>query len=228
MPENRLDQRFGHPKSYNVNQETLNPNPPSLTLTEYYYSAKQLRTISCIFTVATLLATFGCAKPKHHEMTEEESLKRYGKTPATAEGIASVIDDQNRIQGRKDTTDYAQAYETSVTEATILLSVLKALDSGDTKRAKEMLVMSLNTHTGFLPESQKRAKIPEKQLHEARAIAHDYLDYLTQHTNAIVIGRVDFGMAFNGLSKLLDDPVDLERLVRLLRSLDSNQSKQPN
>jgi len=55
--------------------------------------------------------------------------------------------------------------------------------------------------------------------------ARNYLDYLASHTNIIVVPRVDYNMAFEGLTDLLKDPADLKRLQQLLESLNWNASK---
>ena len=59
-----------------------------------------------------------------------------------------------------------------------------------------MLLTTLNTDTGFLPEFQKRGKISKKQLDEATVIARNYLDYLAAHTNVIVVPRCGFQHGF--------------------------------
>ncbi len=145
--------------------------------------------------------------------------------PMTAEGMVSIIDDRNRREGRKDTSNYAQAHLAMVTAAAIHLQMLQALDRGDTNMAKRMLLSTLNVDTGFLPECQKRGKISEKQLEEASVFARNYLDYLVAHTNVIVVPRVDFNMALYGLADLLKDRADLERLNKLLESLNWPASK---
>ena len=158
-------------------------------------------------------------------MTEAEFLNRYGKVSLTPEGIGSMIDDKNRQEGRKDTSDNVQAHRTAVTEAEIHLQMLQALDRGDTNMAKNMLLTTLNVDTGFLPEFQKRGKISKKQLEEATIFARNYLDYLAAHTNVIIVPRLDFNMAFYGLAGLLEDPADVQRLQKLIESLDWNASK---
>jgi len=184
-----------------------------------------MRTIISIATVATLLCAFGCSKPAPSPPREKEFLDRYGNVPMTAEGIDSIIDDRNRREGRTDTSDYVEAHRRAVTEAAIHLKMLQALDRGDTNMAKKMLLTTLNVDTGFLPEFQKRGKISEKQLDEANVFARNYLDYLASHTNIIVVPRVDYNMAFEGLTDLLKDPADLKRLQQLLESLNWNASK---
>lgn len=143
----------------------------------------------------------------------------------TAEGMASIIDDRSRREGRKDTSDYVEAQLRAVTDAAIHLKMLQALDHGDTNMAKKMLLTTLNVDIRFLPEFQKRGKISEKQLEEANVLARNYLDYLAAHTNVLVVPRVDYNMAFGGLAELLKDPADLKRLQQLLESLNWNASK---
>jgi hypothetical protein len=178
-----------------------------------------MRTIISIAAVATLLCDLGCSKPAPHQLTEKEFLDRYGNAPMTAEGMVSIIDDRNRREGQKDTTDYVHAHRTTVTEAAMHLRMLQALDRGDTNLAKLMLLSTLNVDTGFLPEFQKRGKIPEKQLEEATVFARNYLDYLAAHTN-LIVPRLDYYMALDGLTDLLKDTADLQRLNQLLESLN--------
>jgi hypothetical protein len=184
-----------------------------------------MRTIACIASLAALLCAVGCSKPAPRPLTEKEFLDRYGNVPMTPEGMDSIIDDRNRREGRKDTSDYGEAHRRAVSDAGIHLQMLQALDRGDTNMAKKMLLTTLNVDTGFLPEFQKRGKISEKRLQEASAFARGYLDYLAAHTNVIVVPRLDYNMAFLGLADLLKDPADLQRLQQLLESLNWNASK---
>jgi hypothetical protein len=162
----------------------------------------------------------GCGRQEPRRMGEKEFLERYHDVPMTPEGISKMIDDRNKIEGRKDTTDYSFEYSRSTSDGTITLLILRALDQGDVARAKQMLISRLNAGVGFLPEYGKSAKLTSEQVNDARKFAKDYLDYLASHTNEISPKRLDFQMGFLGLAQLLqDEPQELAQLKSVVQAM---------
>ncbi len=179
-----------------------------------------------VFALSATLVLSGCAARKPDRLSEQKFLQRHHDTPLTPEGITSMIDDRNRRAGKKDTTDYAQAYAANATDGMTRLRILEALDRGDTAKAKRLLMTTMNIDAGFLPVFGARTQIPEEQREQARTFARGYLDYLIGHTNEIPVGRIDFGGCFMGIGQLLEDsPADLIRLTNLLQSLDWAQAR---
>jgi hypothetical protein len=174
-----------------------------------------------ILAISAALVLSGCSTRNPNSLSEQEFLQRYHDTSLTPEGITSIIDDRNRRAGKKDTTDYAQAYAANVTDGMTRLRILEALDRGDTAKAKRLLTTTMNIDAGFLPVFGARAQISQEQRDQAGRFAKGYLDYLIGHTNEIQVGRIDFGNCFIGLGQLLrDSPTELRRLTNLIQSLD--------
>jgi hypothetical protein len=172
--------------------------------------------------VAVLVCLFcgGCAKEDPVKASEEELVQRYKDVVLTPEGVASIIDDRNKREGRNDRTDYAQAFADNVTDGMTQLRVLEALDHGDVAKAKQVLITAINIDTGFLPVFRARAGISEAQRAEAEKFARNYLDYLIAHTNEVQVGGGDFAGCFAALGSLLEgSPDDQARLTNLVHSL---------
>jgi hypothetical protein len=173
-----------------------------------------------LFVILTTFVCAGCSTREPQQLSEKEFLERYHDVPLTPEGMATIIDDRNKLAVKKDTTDYAQAYASNVTDGTIKLRVLEALDRGDVAKAKRLLITTMNVDAGFLPVFGARAQISKVQREDASKFAKGYLDYLIAHTNEIQVGRVDFGGCFIGMGSLLENsPDDLIRLTNLIQSL---------
>jgi hypothetical protein len=153
-------------------------------------------------------------------------LARYGSVPLTAGGITAIIEDRNRREGQEDHTNYEQAHEAALSEATTNLEMLRALDRGETELVRKMLFTLLNVDVGFLPQYRQRSTLSAEQITSAEDLARDYLSYLEQTTNHFSVLRLDFQMALHGLADLLEDREDLERLVRLLRRLTPTDADQ--
>ena len=180
---------------------------------------------SYVLLVLAALVSSGCSSRERNPASEEEFLLRYHDAPLTPEGMTRIIEDRNKRAGKKDPTDYAQAYAANVTDGMTRLRALEALDRGDIAKAKRLLMTIMNIDAGFLPVFGARAQLPEEQREQARKFAKGYLDYLIGHTNEIQAGRIDFGGCFIGLGQLLQDsPTDLIRLTNLLQSLDWPQA----
>jgi hypothetical protein len=178
-----------------------------------------------IVVILAALVPSGCSTRALDHLSEQEFLQRYHDAPLTPEGMTSIIDDRNKRTGKKDTTDYAQAYAANVTDGMTRLRILEALDRGDIARGKRLLITTMNIDAGFLPVFGARTRIPEEQREQATKFAKGYLDYLIGHTNEIQVGRIDFGGCFIGLGQLLQgSPADLIRLTNLIQSLDWPQA----
>jgi hypothetical protein len=174
-----------------------------------------------ILTISATLVLIGCSTRTPERLSDEEFMERHHDTPLTPEGITRIIDDRNKREGKKDATDYAQAYAADAVDGMTRLRTLEALDRGDTAKAKRLLMTTMNVDAGFLPVFGTRAQIPAEQQEEARTFAKGYLNYLIAHTNEIQVGRIDFSGCFIGIGELLrDSPSDLMRLTNLMQSLD--------
>jgi len=113
----------------------------------------------------------GCVTHNPRSMSEEEILERYGDVPIIPDGMAWMIDDMNRERGIEDNADYAQAFQSDLTQGRVALMTVKQIDKGDIATARRMLLTSVNLNVGFLPVYQKRAEIEAKTLADAKIFA---------------------------------------------------------
>jgi hypothetical protein len=179
-----------------------------------------MKATNALVVLAAILLS-GCATRKPEQASEQEFLQRYRDEPLTPEGMTAIMDDRNKIAGKKDTTDYAQAYDANATDGMTRLRILEALDKGDIPKAKRLLMTTMNIDAGFLPVFGARAKISKEKRAQATKFARGYLDYLAAHTNEIAVGRLDFTGCFIGLGQLLEDsPEDMTRLTNLIQRLN--------
>src|SRR5947208_648533 len=100
-----------------------------------YSAATMSKTIHILAIIATLLSA-GCLKQQPLQLSKQEFLNGYQDLSVTPEGIAKIIDDQNRLAGKTDVTDYAQEYGRNVSDGFTKLLVLEAIDRGDIAKAK--------------------------------------------------------------------------------------------
>lgn len=171
--------------------------------------------------ILVTILLIGCATRKPEQASDQEFLQRYRDVPLTPEGMTAIIDDRNKRAGKKDTTDYAQAYDANATDGMTRLRILEALDKGDIPKAKRLLMTTMNVDAGFLPVFGAKAKISKEEQAQATKFARGYLDYLASHTNEIPAGRLDFTGCFIGLGQLLEDsPEDVTRLTNLIQRLN--------
>jgi hypothetical protein len=107
-----------------------------------------------------------------------------------------------------------QSFERDLSEASLFLKTLQALDSGDVAKARQIAMVPVLVDMASLPDYAK-SHLTAMQKHELILLARNTLDYLTAH-------RVEFDghlpsiqACIRGLRNILTDPEDVRRLNEL-------------
>lgn len=128
---------------------------------------------------------------------------------------------------REDETNYAQAFQTTLTEAKLNLLALEQIDKGDIAKARWMLLLQINLNLGFLPVYQEGAHLAPSAIEDAQDFAKDALDYLTTHQEDLDLRSPAVSIAVNAIEQLLtDDPEQVKRVQTLAESLSREAKKQ--
>ncbi|HVU07703.1 MAG TPA: hypothetical protein VHG89_04075 [Verrucomicrobiae bacterium] len=95
------------------------------------------------------------------------------------------------------------------------LAYLKALESGDLAKVKQMVRTQLFLNISFLPTYAKKFKMSAEEKIEADAFAKNALSYIWEHRKEIDGRSPAVQGALSAFPQLLTDKNDLERLQKL-------------
>ena len=120
-----------------------------------------------------------------------------------------------------------QAFEADLSELTLFLKTLHALDSGDVARARRIASVPVLVDSSSLPSHAAAGHPTPEQRQELVAVARDALDYMLRHKDEWYSRMPSVRMAMRGLQKILTEPEDVCRLKELSDYLTELEKKAP-
>jgi hypothetical protein len=158
----------------------------------------------------------GC---KSTPSTSEASDAELKNTKLTPEGISDYIEHRSKSHGLKDDTNYKQAFDSNFADLNVSIRALKSLESGDVKKAKQMLQTTMFLNFSFMPIFAEKFKMSTEQKTEYAALAKEVLNYCCEYKDELnpKLPSVQWGL--RGLSQTLTDTNDLAQLEQLMGSL---------
>jgi hypothetical protein len=126
--------------------------------------------------------------------------------------------------------NYQQAYEASLVEGRVMMTVLQSLDTGDVRKTRKLGMLSLHLTLSFLPHYAAETNPTAEQRQEELALARGVLDYMLVHRDELDPRLGSVRMGIRGLQKILTHPEDVQRLTELsdyLAGVEKNMSGSP-
>jgi hypothetical protein len=108
-----------------------------------------------------------------------------------------------------------QAFESELSEATLFMQTLTALDSGDIAKTRKIAEIPVFVDIVGLPSFAAKGHPTPEQKQELVALARHVLDYLQRHRSELDPRLPTIGAAMGGLQKILTEPEDIRRLQEL-------------
>ena len=121
--------------------------------------------------------------------------------------------------------NYQQAYEANLADGRVLMTTLRALDTGDIRKTRQIGMTGLHVTLSFLPTFAAQANPTPEQKQEELALARDVLDYMLAHREELDPRLPTVRMGVRGLQKILAEPEDVRRLTELSGYLVSVEKK---
>ena len=185
-----------------------------------------MKKLSCATALVLCAILFSSCKttPTASKPSDEE-LK---KTELTPEGISGFVDHRSKSRGLKDDTNYKQAFDSNFANVNVSMRALKSLESGDVKKAKQMLQTTMFLDLSFMPVFAKKFKLSPDQKIETEVLAKEVLNYCCQYKDELNPQLPTTKWGLQGLAQTLTNTNDLVKLKQLVESLyKSSASENP-
>jgi hypothetical protein len=121
--------------------------------------------------------------------------------------------------------NHQQAYDTDLAQGRLMITTLRALDTGDITKTRLVPLNSLYTTLFFLPFHAAEIHPTAEQKQEELALAREVLDYMLLHRNELDPGSLSLRMGMAGLRSILTEPGDTPRLKELSDYLSGAEKK---
>ena len=111
--------------------------------------------------------------------------------------------------------NYQQAYEQELTDGSVTMTTLRALDTGDISKTRRVAMGSLHMTLHALVNSESRARPTPEQKQDEIKLAREVLNYMLMHREDYDprLPSVRFGV--RSLQKILTETEDVRRLTEL-------------
>jgi hypothetical protein len=114
-----------------------------------------------------------------------------------------------------DRPTYQDVHDSDLVQGEVQLQYLKAFESGDLAKAKQMARTQLFLNISFLPTYAKKFKMSAEEKTEADAFTKNALNYIWEHRKEIDGKLPAVQGALSAFPQLLTDKGDLDRLQEL-------------
>ena len=111
--------------------------------------------------------------------------------------------------------NYQQAYESSLAEGRVAMTILHALDSGDIRKTRQVTMTSLHVTLSGLPTYAARAHATHEQRQEELSLARDVLNYMLAHREDFDPRLPSVKAGMRGLREMLTGSDDARQLAEL-------------
>jgi hypothetical protein len=111
--------------------------------------------------------------------------------------------------------NYQQAHEAGLAEGRAMMTTLRALDTGDIRKTRKIVMTSLHVTLSFLSTYAAQAHPNPEQKQEEVALGRDVLDYMLLHREELDPRLPSVRMGVRGLQKILTQAGDVRRLMEL-------------
>ena len=118
-----------------------------------------------------------------------------------------------------------QAYEASLTDGQVMMATLRTLESGDVRKAKQIVMTSLEVTLSSLGSLAGQAHPTPEQKQEEIAFARDVLEYMLAHREEINPRLPSVRAGVRGLQKMLTQAEDIPRVSELSEYLAAVEKK---
>ena len=120
---------------------------------------------------------------------------------------------------------YQQAYEQNLTDGSVTMMTLRALDTGDVQKTRRMAMTSLHVTLGGLADFAAQAHPTPEQKQETVKLAKEVLDYMVAHREDYDPRLPSVRVGMRALQKILTEPDDVLRLTELTDYLNGVEKK---
>jgi hypothetical protein len=177
-----------------------------------------MKKLSCITVLVFCVILFSSCK-KTTPIISEPSDEELKNTALTPEGISGFIEQRSKSRGLEDDTNYKQAFDSNFSDVYVSMRVLKSLESGDVKKAKQMLQTTMFLDLSFMPVFAKKFKLSPDQKIETEALAKEILNYCCENKNELNPQLPTTKWGLQSLAQTLTETNDLIKLKQLVEFL---------
>ena len=111
--------------------------------------------------------------------------------------------------------NYQQAYEQYLTDGSVTMTTLRALDTGDIQKTRRVAMTSLHVTLDALADFAAQAHPTPEQKQETVKLARAVLDYMLVHREDYDPRLPSVRVGVHSLQKILTEPDDVRRITEL-------------